>query len=435
MVNQIDGNVPISYSNGTHEINESSKFSKINNSINDANNTNIKCKKIFNMIELGKINKVLMSKIKTVTIEKNIDGKYTTRLINKKNIIPSKPNENITQSVSDDLKQIQQAVYDNADAFVKLMVNNKTDSNENSFLSDILSNYNNFTSLAPEFHNKSSKAMTDFSISLELKNADEAIILSILENNTKDHSVYYVKQYLEQKYKKHTDAREQGLHLTKSVENILKIMDSNKLDKKIENLFELVNDFKNKKIARNKSDLNTRDIFKGVANLYLQDTRDIKDIKISVNLEQAKSIIKDKKLTFAASLSSEEKLNQVNLAIDETLKKMEIYQSIKNEIINLVLGKVKSVNRSNVFIRGMKGIRNVVIGKDNSKNDRLNKLTEGLINSFESNTLRILEANIKKMEKITKNIEKSINEINDTNETQVKDNDINYDEDKVKNEN
>jgi hypothetical protein len=195
-------------------------------------------------------------------------------------------------------------------------------------------------------------------------------------------------------------------------------MGSNKFDKKIENLFELVNDFKNKNIVRNKSDLNTHDIFQGITQNYLNDNN------IHVNLEQAENIIekmiKDKGLEFAATLNSEKRLETVNSAIDQALDYMEalkLYEN-KNDIIKLAMGKTKSINRSNMFMRGVKGIRNLVIGKDNSKIDRLNKLTEGLIVSFESNTLKLLAENIREMENI-KNIS---------------DNDINPDKDRVKNE-
>ncbi|WP_235375940.1 hypothetical protein, partial [Proteus faecis] len=203
--------------------------------------------------------------------------------------------------------------------------------------------------------------------------------------------------------------------------SILKTMESNKFDKKIEDLFELVNDFKNKNIVRNESKLNTHDIFQGIAEHYLNDKN------IHVNLEQAENIIekmiKDKGLEFAATLNSEKRLETVNSAIDQTLdyiKALKLDEN-KNDIIMLAMGKTKSINRSNVFIRGMKGIRNLVIGKDNSKIDRLNKLTEGLIVSFESNTLKFLAENIKEMENI-----KQIKSMDDK--------DINSDKNNIKNE-
>lgn len=122
-------------------------------------------------------------------------------------------------------------------------------------------------------------------------------------------------------------------------------------------------------------------------------------------------MIKDKGLEFAATLNSEKRLETVNSAIDQTLDYMKALKlnENKNDIIMLAMGKTKSINRSNVFIRGMKGIRNLVIGKDNSKIERLNKLTEGLIVSFESNTLKFLAENIKEMENIKGMNDKDIN--------------------------
>ncbi|MDM3558567.1 hypothetical protein O9363_00260 [Proteus vulgaris] len=363
-------------------------------------------------------NKVLSGKIKELIIEKNIQGKSTTRVNNKNSVFSNEHNKNMTQSVSDDLKQIKQAISTRHTVFKGLIANSLINNNKESVGNEILSKYNNFTSLAPEFHNKSSKAMSDFSISLELKYADEAIIFSILENNNKNDSVEYVKDYLNEKYQGYIDARKNKLNITNRAKNILKTMGSNKFDKKIENLFELVNDFKNKNIVRNKSDLNTHDIFQGITQNYLNDNN------IHVNLEQAENIIekmiKDKGLEFAATLNSEKRLETVNSAIDQALDYMEalkLYEN-KNDIIKLAMGKTKSINRSNMFMRGVKGIRNLVIGKDNSKIDRLNKLTEGLIVSFESNTLKLLAENIREMENI-KNIS---------------DNDINPDKDRVKNE-
>lgn len=395
MLNSIDGNAPISHSNKIDEVNESGEFNEINNGINGVENTTEECKAIFNKIKSEEINKVLISKIKELKIEKNIQGKLTTRVNNKNLIFPNKPNENETQSVINDLAQIGRAITDNSDFFTK-PINNHDD---NKLLArKVLSDYNNFTSLAPEFHNKSAKAMTDFSILLELQNADEAIIFHILENNDKNSSSYDVKQYLRQKYKGYIEARENKLNITNRAKNILKTMESNKFDKKIEDLFELVNDFKNKNIVKKESDLNIHDIFQNVAENYINYA------EIHIGLEEAESIfkqmIKDTGLTFAASLNPEQRLEQVNLAINKTLNDKKKTQINRNDIIRLAMGKVKSVNRSNVFIRGMKGIRNLVIGKDNSKVDKLNKLTAGLINSFESNTVRILADNIKIMEKI-----------------------------------
>lgn len=353
-------------------------------------------------------NKVLSNKIKEIIIEKNSQGKSTARVKNKNVVFSSEHNKNLTQSVSDDLKQIKQAISTRRTVFKGLIANNLMN-NKESVGNEILSKYNNFTSLAPEFHDKASKAMTNFSISLELNNADEAIIFSILENNNKNDSVEYVKDYLNEKYQGYIDAEKNKLNITNRAKNILKTMGSNKFDKKIEGLFELVNDFKNKNIVRNKSDLNTHDIFQGIAEHYLNDNN------IHVNLEQAENIIekmiKDKGLEFAATLNAEKRLETVNSAIDQTLDYMKALRlnENKNDIIMLAMGKAKSINRSNVFIRGMKGIRNLVIGKDNSKIDRLNKLTEGLIVSFESNTLKFLAENIKEMENIQGMNDKDIN--------------------------
>ncbi|WP_235378955.1 hypothetical protein [Proteus faecis] len=365
-------------------------------------------------------NKVLSGKIKEIIIEKNSQGKSTARVSNKNIVFSSEHNKNLTQSVSDDLKQINQAISARRTVFKGLIANSLIN-NKESVGNEILSKYNNFTSLAPEFHDKASKAMTNFSISLELKNADEAIIFSILENNNKNDSVEYVKEYLNEKYQEYIDARKNKLNITNRAKSILKTMESNKFDKKIEDLFELVNDFKNKNIVRNESKLNTHDIFQGIAEHYLNDKN------IHVNLEQAENIIekmiKDKGLEFAATLNSEKRLETVNSAIDQTLdyiKALKLDEN-KNDIIMLAMGKTKSINRSNVFIRGMKGIRNLVIGKDNSKIDRLNKLTEGLIVSFESNTLKFLAENIKEMENI-----KQIKSMDDK--------DINSDKNNIKNE-
>ncbi|MEX5898030.1 hypothetical protein AB6H17_15240 [Proteus vulgaris] len=70
--------------------------------------------------------------------------------------------------------------------------------------------------------------MSDFSISLELKYADE-IIFSILENNNKNDSVEYVKDYLNEKYQGYIDARKNKLNITNRAKNILKTMGSNKV--------------------------------------------------------------------------------------------------------------------------------------------------------------------------------------------------------------
>ncbi|WP_109399893.1 hypothetical protein [Proteus sp. TJ1640] len=393
---------------------KSDQNSQNNKGVNVISNSSKEFKTNNNNHTSKESNKVLRNKIKEIIIEKNIHGKSTARVNNKNIVFSSEHNKNLTQSASDDLEQIKQAISTHRIVFKGLIANSLIN-NKESVGSEILSKYNNFTSLAPEFHDKASKAMTNFSISLELKNADEAIIFSILENNNKNDSVDYVKDYLNKKYQGYIDARKNKLNITNRAKNILKTMESNKFDKKIESLFELVNDFKNKNIVRNKSELNTHDIFQGVAEHYLNDNN------IHVNLEQAENIIekmiKDKGLEFAATLNSEKRLETVNSAIDQTLdyiKTLKLDEN-KNDIIMLAMGKTKSINRSNVFIRGMKGIRNLVIGKDNSKNDKLNKLTEGLIKSFESNTLKFLAENIKEMENMN-------------------DNDINPDKKDVKNE-
>ncbi|MEX5898029.1 hypothetical protein AB6H17_15235 [Proteus vulgaris] len=67
-------------------------------------------------------------------------------------------------------------------------------------------------------------------------------------------------------------------------------------------------------------------------------------------------MIKDKGLEFAATLNSEKRLETVNSAIDQALDYMEalkLYEN-KNDIIKLAMGKTKSINRSNMFMRGVK---------------------------------------------------------------------------------